>query len=119
PLAFLGYIAVLESPAQMEFLTEVSERTGIPLSSMSAHVLHARLDPEHVAEFDVMLDGLTLTAAQQDLLTVSTITTIAHLERVFADLLERFGRLEKPEHTETIFTQARAVGMGTAARRYI
>ena len=119
PLAFLGYIAVLESPAQMEFLTEVSERTGIPLSSMSAHVLHAKLDPEHVAEFDVMLDGLTLTAAQQDLLTVSTITTIAHLERVFADLLERFGRLEKPGHAETIFTQAGAVEVGTAARRYI
>jgi hypothetical protein len=56
---------------------------------MSAHVLHARLDPEHVAEFGVMLDGLTLTAAQQDLLTVSAITTVAHLEGVFADVLER------------------------------
>jgi hypothetical protein len=119
PLAFLGYIAVLESPAQMEFLNEVSERTGIPLSSMSAHVLHAKLDPEHVAEFDVMLDGLRLTAPQQDLLTVSAITTIAHLERVFAEVLERFGRLEKPGFAGSIFTQTRPVGVGTLAQRFL
>ncbi len=118
PLAFLGYIAVLESPAQMEFLTEVSERTGIPLGSMSAHVLHAKLDPEHVAEFDLMLDRLTLTQAQQDLLTVSTITTIAHLQRVFADVLERFGRLERPGEAESIFTRARAIEVGGPAPRY-
>jgi hypothetical protein len=111
PIAFLGFLAVLESPAQMEFLEEVSGRTGIPLSSMSAHVMHAELDPAHVAEFDVMLDGLVLNAAQQELLTVSAITTIAHLEDVFVDVLERFSRLEDAGTAATIFTMQRPVAV--------
>ena len=62
---FLGYIAVLEEPASMEFLEAVSRRTGIALTSMSAHVMHARLDPDHVAEFDATLDALPLTQHHQ------------------------------------------------------
>ena len=36
----------------MEFLEATSQRTGIALSSMSGHGMHAKLDPDHVAEFD-------------------------------------------------------------------
>lgn len=104
PIAYLGFIAVLEAPAQIDFLQEVSERTGIPLECMSCHVRHAELDPGHVAEFDATLDSLPLTAEQRDLITVSAITTIGHLERVFTDILEHFERIGHPVSAATIFT---------------
>ncbi len=106
PIAYLGYIAVLEAPAVIEFLSEVSARTGIPLSAMSGHVMHATLDPGHVAEFDAALDALPLTEQHQDLITVSAIATIAHLESVFADILEHFERVSDPAGRSTIFTAA-------------
>lgn len=104
PIAYLGYIAVLEAPTQMDFLEKVSQRTGIPLASMSGHVLHATLDPGHVAEFDRTLDLLPLTQRHQDLITVSAIQTVAQLERVFSDILEHFERIENPAGAESIFT---------------
>lgn len=106
PIALLGFIAVLESPAQLEFLREVSDRDGIPLASMSCHVKHAELDPGHVAEFDATLDSLPLTREQRDLITVSAITTIGHLEQVFTDILEHFERIYDPASAATIFTAA-------------
>ena len=109
PIAYLGYIAVLEAPAQLEFLKEVSERTGIPLASMSCHVRHAELDPGHVAEFDAAFDSLPLTRQHRDLITVSAIATIGHLERVFTDILEHFERIGDPVSAATIFTAARPV----------
>ncbi len=104
PIAYLGYIAVIEAPAQFDFLQEVSRRTGIPLASMSCHCRHAELDPGHVAEFDAALDSLPLSAAHQDLITVSAIATIGHLERVFTDLLEHFQRIDQLSAASTIFT---------------
>ena len=104
PIAYLGFIAVLEAPAQIEFLREVSERSGIPLACMSCHMRHAELDVGHVAEFDATLDSLRLTQEHRDLITVSAITTIGHLERVFAEILEHFERIRNPVNASTIFT---------------
>lgn len=104
PIAYLGFLAVLESPAQMDFLREVAGRTGIPLQCMSCHVRHAELDPDHVVEFDEMLDGLAISPAQRELITVSAITTIGYLEDVFTEILEHFARIEQPHQAETIFT---------------
>ena len=109
PIAYLGYIAVIETPAQIDFLQEVSRRTGIPLSSMSCHYRHAELDPGHVAEFDAALDSLPLSAAHQELITVSAITTISHLEQVFTDILEHFQRIDDPAAASTIFTAAQSI----------
>lgn len=109
PIAYLGFIAVVEAPAQISLLQEVSLRTGIPLSSMSCHYRHAELDPGHVAEFDAALDSLPLTPAHQDLVTVSAITTIGHLERVFAEILEHFERIDDPSAAPTIFTATGSV----------
>jgi hypothetical protein len=104
PIAYLGYIAVVEAPTSIDFLEEVSRRTGIPLSSMSGHVMHATLDPGHVAEFDRALDSLPLQPHHQDLITVSAITTVAHLENMFADILQHFERIADPVSAATIFT---------------
>jgi hypothetical protein len=94
PIAYLGYIAVLEQPSSLDFLEEVSARTGIPLSSMSAHVHHATLDPGHVAEFDRTLDGLTITEREREIITISAITTVAHLQDIFSELLARFDAVD-------------------------
>lgn len=117
PIAYLGYIAVLEAPAEMQFLDEVSVRTGIPLSSMSGHVMHARLDPGHVADFDTALDSLPLLPHHRDLITVSAIATIGHLENVFSDILEHFERVADPASAATIFTSS-AVPLAFSSREF-
>jgi hypothetical protein len=99
----------------MEFLESVSRRTGISLTSMSAHVMHARLDPDHVAEFDATLDALPLTPHHQDLISVSAIATVAHLENVFSDILEHFDRISDPASAATIFTAPR-IALASASR---
>lgn len=104
PAAYLGYLAVLEQPAEADFLREIHERTGIPLQSMSCHLRHAELDPTHVAEFDAALEDFPLTPEQDQLITVSAITTIGHLEKVFADILEHFERIGNPAERQTVFT---------------
>ena len=104
PAAYLGYLAVLESPAETEFLREVHKRTGIPLSSMSCHLNHAELDPDHVAEFDAALDNFPLTREQEELVTVSAITTIGHLENVFTEIAEHFERIGSQALHDTVFT---------------
>lgn len=115
PIAYLGYIAVVEEPASMEFLEAVSRRTGISLSSMSGHVMHAKLDPDHVAEFDAALDALPLLQHYQDLISVSAIATVAHLEHVFSDILEHFERVSDPASAATIFTAPR-IALSSASR---
>jgi hypothetical protein len=115
PIAYLGYIAVVEEPASMEFLETASRRTGIAFSSMSGHVMHARLDPDHVAEFDAALDALPLLQHQQDLISVSAIATVAHLENVFSDILEHFERVSNTANAATIFTAPR-IALASASR---
>ena len=115
PIAYLGYISVVEEPASMEFLEATSQRTGIALSSMSGHVMHAKLDPDHVAEFDAALDALPLTQSHQDLISVSAIATVAHLENVFSDILEHFKRISNPASAATIFT-APSIALASASR---
>lgn len=117
PIAYLGYIAVVEAPASIEFLEEVSRRSGIPLSAMSCHLMHAKLDPDHVADFDAALDSLPLLQHHQDLITVSAITTISLLVNVFSDILEHFGRIENPTGAETIFTSP-GVAIASPSREF-
>lgn len=115
PLAYLGYIAVVEAPTSIDFLEEVSRRIDIPLSSMTGHVMHARLDPDHVAEFDAALDSLPLLPYHQDLLTVSAIATVAHLEHMFTEILQHFERVSDPASAATIFTSSR-IALASASR---
>lgn len=106
PVAYLGYLVVGEDPASLEFLETVSTRTGIPLSSMTCHVMHADLDPAHVEELDATLDALPLAAWHQDLIAVNAIATVAHLEKIFTDILEHFNRIDNSANAGTIFTSA-------------
>lgn len=111
PVAYLGYIAVVESPTDAGFLREVSERTGIPLSSMSCHLRHAELDPGHVAEFDAALDVFPLTKPQEELVVTSALATLTHLERLFVEILEHFERIDNPSLRPTIFTASESAAL--------
>lgn len=109
PIAYLGFIAVLEAPTELQFLKEISDRSGIPWKSMSCHVRHAELDEDHIVEFDAMLDSLPLNTEHQDLITVSAISTIGYLEQVFSDVLEHFDRIGNPACATSIFTASKTV----------
>ena len=114
PAAYLGYLAILEQPAETEFLEEVHERSGIPLSSMTCHLKHAELDPDHVVEFDALLDDFPLTREQEELIAISALSTIHHLERVFGDIGEHFARIDNPALRDTVFTFSEPVASAAA-----
>jgi len=103
PVAILGYIAVLENPASPEFLEGVAERNDLPIESMSTLLRHARLDEGHVAEFDRMLDSLSLSPMQRDVMTASAIATVSNLEAFFTDVLEHFSRMVDGRSSDGIF----------------
>lgn len=99
PVAYLGYIAVLEGPQTMEFLENVIERTGLPREAFSTHIIHAKLDIHHVKAFDAFLDRLPLSEFHHALLGVNAIATVSLLQNVFSELYERFERGLLRPHT--------------------
>jgi hypothetical protein len=90
PVAYLGYIAVLEGPATVEFLTSVVERTALPRAAFRTQFLHARLDPHHVEHFEQLLDGLPLAPEHVDLIGVSALTSADLLREVYNEVVEQF-----------------------------
>ncbi len=103
PAAILGYLAVLENPAAPEFFEAVAGRTGVPTEAMSTLLKHARLDIEHLAEFDRMLDALPFTGKQSDIMTRSAISCVAQLEAFFEEILERFDRIDDARLQKGVF----------------
>lgn len=87
PVALLGYIAVLEGdPPREDELEAAAKRTGLPHEAFRTFISHAKLDPNHKQELDDFIDSLPLTTTQQTSLTVSAVSTIAGLRRIFAIL---------------------------------
>jgi hypothetical protein len=88
PIALLGYIAVLEgTPPEEERIQSVAARTGVPLNAFSTLVRHARLDPYHRDDLDLVLDALPLTDAHHALLGVSAFHTVCWLARVVEEAI--------------------------------
>jgi pyrroloquinoline quinone (PQQ) biosynthesis protein C len=87
PIALLGYVAVLEGdPPREDELEAAAHRTGLPHDAFRTFISHAKLDPNHKQELDDFIDSLLLSSQQQSLLTVSAITTVDGLRKVFATL---------------------------------
>lgn len=88
PVALLGYIRIMESDppstAQVERLKEVS---GLPDSVFRTCRLHGELDPNHLQEFDDMLDALPLTTAHAQLAGTSATFTAHLLANCLGELL--------------------------------
>ena len=78
PVAFLGFVAVMEGyPPTTELIEELIERTGFPPEAFRTYVEHADLDPGHRDHLDRTLDSLALTAEHESALGVSAIATPA------------------------------------------
>jgi hypothetical protein len=103
PVAVLGYIAVLEgNPPDLEHVSGVAARSGVPLAAFSTLVRHAEIDPFHRSALDQTLDRLPLTDAHASLVGVSAFHTIHWLTRVLQDALAgpRVGRGDRPTSSD-------------------
>ena len=91
PVAFMGYIAVLEGrPPVKEYLEQVIARTGLPRAAFRTYFLHSTLDIHHVREFEETLNRLPLGPEHISVMGVSAITTVDLLRQVHEDVLEAF-----------------------------
>ena len=80
PVAFLGYIAVMEGdPASYEFFEDVARRNDLPLEAISSFLYHAKIDPSHKADLDRLIDSLPLGPRETELIGLSSLRTIQYL----------------------------------------
>ncbi|HEY2744464.1 MAG TPA: iron-containing redox enzyme family protein [Polyangia bacterium] len=81
PVALLGYIFVLEDgPADADlFLDELRARSGFPEAAFRTMRHHGRLDADHRADLDRLVDRLPLTRMHKDAIGVSLAHTAASL----------------------------------------
>jgi hypothetical protein len=76
PVAFLGYIALMEGyPPTAELIETLAERTGYPPEAFRTFDQHAELDPGHKDHLDRTLDALPLTEEQEAMIATSASTT--------------------------------------------
>lgn len=91
PVAFMGYIAVLEGrPPVKEYLEEVIQRTSLPRAAFRTYFIHATLDHHHVREFEETLNRLPLRPEHISVMGVSAITTVDLLRQVHEEVLDAF-----------------------------
>jgi len=92
PIAFMGYLAVLERPSDPGYYRRVVERTGLPPESMRTLLHHAELDTEHLEELDNQLDNLPLTAFHENVLGVSALATAGTMALVLEEVVNDYER---------------------------
>jgi hypothetical protein len=88
PVAFLGYVALMEGyPPTAELIETLIARTGFPRDAFRTYVEHGELDPGHRDHLDRTIDSLPLDASHESALGVSAITTAALATRTLEELL--------------------------------
>jgi hypothetical protein len=99
PIAYLGYTAVLEGPASVEYLESAIGRTGLPQKAFSTLLHHARLDAGHEDDLDALIDRLPMQPEHESMLGVSALSTVALMTRVYEELAESWAwrRRQVPE----------------------
>jgi hypothetical protein len=87
PVAFLGYIAVVEgNPPVREHLDMIRESTGFPDEAFRCLREHADADRGHAAELREFIDSLPLSVRHQQLIALSAFETVEGLARIFDQL---------------------------------
>ncbi len=93
PVAFLGYVAVLEGyPAPAEDIEEMAERSRLPRAAFSTWIKHAALDPHHSREFDELLDTLPLSEEDVTCICVSGTTTARFATAALTQVIDEHAR---------------------------
>jgi Iron-containing redox enzyme len=88
PVAFLGYVALMEGyPPTGELIETLSARTGYPRESFRTFSEHAELDPGHRDHLDEILDALPLTESDEAAIVESATVTAELTARAISEIL--------------------------------
>jgi len=88
PVAFLGYVALMEGyPPTADLIETLAARTGFAQESFRTFSEHAELDPGHKDHLDRTLDELPLTEAQEAAIVASATVTADLNARAIREIL--------------------------------
>jgi hypothetical protein len=88
PVAFLGYVALMEGyPPTAELIEALAARTGYPKESFRTFSEHAELDPGHRDHLDETLDALPLTERDEAAIVSSATVTAELTARAITEIL--------------------------------
>jgi len=88
PVAFLGYVALMEGyPPTPELIETLAARTGYPEESFRTFTEHAELDPGHRDHLDETLDALPLTGQHEAAIASSATATVDLTARAISEIL--------------------------------
>src|SRR5262249_31046888 len=89
PVAFLGYVALMEGyPPTPELIETLREATGFPREAFGTSAQPAELDPGHRDRLDRTIDSLPLEPWHESALGVSAISTAAYATRALEEMLD-------------------------------
>ena len=87
PGFLLAYMVVMECyPLDISDIDLFRERTGFPEAAFRTMLVHARLDPGHGRDLYRFMENSALSDEVFDGLASCSISTCAHLTRIFSDL---------------------------------
>jgi pyrroloquinoline quinone (PQQ) biosynthesis protein C len=90
PVAFLGYVAVMEGfPPTPALIETLIQRTALPRAAFTTFVEHSELDPGHRDHLDRTLDSLPLEDRHEAALGVSAIATAAMAARSLERIVDQ------------------------------
>jgi len=88
PVAFLGYVALMEGyPPTAELIETLAARTGYPKESFRTFSQHAELDPGHRDHLDETLNALPLGEPDESAIVESARTTAVLAARAVSEIL--------------------------------
>jgi len=88
PVAFLGYVALMEGyPPTTELIETLAARTGYPEESFRTFAQHAELDPGHRDHLDETLDALPLGEREEAAIVASASATAILAAKAVSEVL--------------------------------
>jgi hypothetical protein len=90
PIAFLGFIALMEGdPPKRELIETLITATGFPRAAFRTFEEHGELDPGHRDRLDRTIDSLPLTREHETIVGISAMSSATLLPRTVEELLEQ------------------------------
>ena len=88
PVAFLGYVALMEGyPPTPDLIDGAHRAHGVPARGVPTYLEHAELDPGHRDHLDRTLDALPLEPRHEQIIGISAIATAMWAARSLEELL--------------------------------
>jgi hypothetical protein len=88
PIAFLGYVALMEGyPPTTDLIELLIERTGYPREAFTTYIEHAELDPGHRDHLDATLDELRVGPGEEHVIGISAVATATWAAKSLNELL--------------------------------